>query len=415
MNRPIAISLSPNLEKDDVLLTLKLLFSPITWFNFRKTERLEREFARHFGKEYGAVAVNSGRSALYLILKALGVGGGSEVALQALTCVAVPNSILWLNGRPKYVDIDNSFNLSPKDLSEKLSEKTKAIIVQHTFGIPADIGEIIKIAKRRKIMVIEDCALALGATFNKKLLGTFGDISFFSFGRDKVISSVFGGMILCKNKKMYEKLLDVRDELDYPGPRWLVQQLLHPILFSIILPLYQIGIGKLTIGKVMIFLLQTFSVLSKPVYKDEEYGKRPKYFPAKMPGALAELALSQLKKLDIFNNHRKNIAKIYFRLLRKTNFKVPQNKKGTIWIRFPLVTDKAADIIKCAKKKGVLLGDWYKDVVVPVEDLSFVEYERGSCPNAQKIAGKIVNLPTYPTLSEDEAKEVVRLIKSCQN
>jgi len=195
MKRPIAISLSPNTEKDDVILAIKLFFSPIRWFNFRETEKLEIEFAARFGNKYQALAVNSGRSALYLILSALGIKDFDEVAIQALTCVAVPNSVLWLKAKPLYIDVDDTFNLSPKDLSEKIGEKTKAIIVQHTFGVAAEMHSILKIARKRKIPIIEDCALALGGKYDNKLLGTLGDISFFSFGRDKVISSVFGGEI----------------------------------------------------------------------------------------------------------------------------------------------------------------------------------------------------------------------------
>ncbi|OGM20889.1 hypothetical protein A2714_00515 [Candidatus Woesebacteria bacterium RIFCSPHIGHO2_01_FULL_38_9] len=414
MKRPIAISLSPNPQKDDVLLALKLLLSPIRWFDFRKTERLEKEFAKYFGNNYKALAVNSGRSALYLILKTLAVSGG-EVALQALTCVAVPNSVLWLNAKPLYIDVDEGFNMDPNNLREKVSEKTKAIIVQHTFGMPADMDQLLKLARKGKIPVIEDCALSLGGKYKNKLLGTLGDVSFFSFGRDKVISSVFGGIILCRDSKLYEKLLEERDKLVYPGPGWVVQQLLHPILFSIILPLYNFGLGKLTIGKFLLFLLQKLGILSRAVYNEEKYGKRPKLFPTKMPGALAHLALNQLKKLESYNSHRKDIAKIYSKQLRKTSFKVPPIKQGSIWVRFPLLSDNALSIIECAKKKGVLLGDWYKDVVVPVADLSLVRYEKGSCPNAQKFAGRILNLPTYPTFSEDQAREVIRLIKACQS
>src|SRR3990172_4769279 len=315
MKRPIAISLSPNPQKDDVLLALKLLLSPIRWFDFRKTERLEKEFAKYFGNNYKALAVNSGRSALYLILKTLAVSGG-EVALQALTCVAVPNSVLWLNAKPLYIDVDEGFNMDPNNLREKVSEKTKAIIVQHTFGMPADMDQLLKLARKGKIPVIEDCALSLGGKYKNKLLGTLGDVSFFSFGRDKVISSVFGGIILCRDSKLYEKLLEERDKLVYPGPGWVVQQLLHPILFSIILPLYNFGLGKLTIGKFLLFLLQKLGILSRAVYNEEKYGKRPKLFPTKMPGALAHLALNQLKKLESYNSHRKDIAKIYSKQLR---------------------------------------------------------------------------------------------------
>lgn len=411
MKRPIAISLSPNTERDDVFLALKLLFSPINWFNFRYTEKLEKEFAMYFGKQYKALAVNSGRSALYLILKVLGLKEDDEVAIQALTCVAVPNSILWLKAKPIYIDVDDSFNMDAKDLSRKIGRKTKAIIVQHSFGISAEMDEILKIAKKRRIPVIEDCALSLGGRYKKKPLGTLGSVSFFSFGRDKVISSVFGGMILCKDKKLYHKLFEEREKLHYPGPRWLLQQLLHPILYSIFLPLYNFGIGKLTVGKIMIFLSQLSGILSKSVYRQEEVCLRPGVFPTKLPGALSMLASNQLAKLEKFNSHRKKIADVYFKNLRNTRFRLPAENKDAVWVRFPIVAEDALKLLEFAKRKGILLGDWYRRVVVPVRDLFLVGYKSGKCPRADELAGKILNLPTYPTLPVKQAEMLAQLIK----
>src|SRR3989344_7085675 len=260
MLKTISISHSPNAQKDDILLALKLLFSPISWFNFRETEKLEREFASYFGKEYKALAVNSARSAEYLILKSQNIGQGDEVIVQGFTCVAVPNSVLWNSAKPVYVDVDNTFNIEATDLKRKITKKTKAVIVQHSFGIPANITKIKNAVANKKILIIEDCALSLGAKYNGKKVGSLGYISFFSFGRDKVISGVFGGMILCKDKKLYNKFIEERNNLDYPGPRWVMQQLLHPILFSIILPLYNFGFRKATIGKFMLFLFQRLGI-----------------------------------------------------------------------------------------------------------------------------------------------------------
>jgi len=411
MKRPIAISLSPNMEKDDVWLAVKMLFSPINWFNFRKTEKLEKEFAKRFGKNYKAVAMNSGRGALYLILKTLGIKRGDEVILQALTCVVVANSIRWAGARPVYVDVDRSYNLDPEKLSEKISERTKAIIVQHSFGTPANMKLIKKIARKHKITLIEDCAISLGAKYSGKQVGTIGDISFFSFGRDKVISSVFGGMILTKNVKLYEALKSGKDSLNYPSPFWVIQQLLHPILFFLILPLYNIGFGKLTIGKVLLFGFQKLKTLSMPVCKDEKRGITLKAFPLKMPGALAVLALNQFKKLDEFNKHRKLIARKYFKMLSKTNFILPPKNKGSIWHRFPILHNNAKRIFNLAKKNKILLGDWYRKPVVPVGSIYSAGYEKGSCPKAEKYSRELINLPTYPTLNFEQAEEVVRVIK----
>ncbi len=280
MKRPIAISLSPNTQKDDVILALKQLFKPVYWYDFTKTEELEIKFASYFGKEYKALAVNSGRSALYVILKALDISYGDEVVVQALTCVAVPNSVLWTGAEPVYADVGNDFNIDPSNLAGKINEKTKAVIVQNTFGIPANYNGIRKVIQKRKnkVYLIEDCALSLGAKYKGKLTGTIGDVSFFSFGRDKVISSVFGGMILCKNERIYQIIKEQRDKLDYPRPGWVIQQLLHPLIFSIALPSYNFGIGKFTLGKAIIYFSQIIGLISKAIYKEEEFSRRPKLF-----------------------------------------------------------------------------------------------------------------------------------------
>lgn len=406
MKRPIAISLSPNTEKDDVRLALKTILSPRKWFDDNEVEELELEFARYFGKKYKAIAVNSGRSAEFLILKCLGIGKGDEVAIQAFTCVAVPNSILWVGARPLYIDIDSSYNMDPRDLIKKINEKTKALIVQHTFGIPAEIDKIKKIAEKNNAFFIEDCSHALGASYQNKKLGTFGEISFFSFGRDKIVSSVFGGMILCSNKDLYEKVKGLRDKLDFPPTAWVLQQLLHPIAFSLILPVYNLGLGKLILA-----LMQKANFLSKAVYSEEKICLKPKFFPAKMPGALAHLAKHQLAKLDKYNGHRLKITEYYFKALKKSEFILPSRQKGSIWLRFPIRHEKAKEIFAFAKAKSILLGDWYREAVTPVEKLSLVGYTMGNCPVAEDYCETIINLPTYPILTKSQAENVINLIK----
>lgn len=406
MRRPIAISLSPNTEKDDVILALKTLISSRRWFDKRQVELLETEFASKFGKDYKAIAVNSGRSAQYLILKALGIGKEDGVAIQAFTCVAVPNSVLWLGAKPVYIDIDEAYNLDPKNLAKKIDEKTKAIIVQHTFGIPADIEMIKKIAQKKNLILIEDCSHSLGASYNGKEVGVLGDVAFFSFGRDKVLSSVFGGLVLCSNESLYKKIKTLRDSLKNPPRSWVIQQLFHPVAFSLILPLYNSGIGKL-----MLVLFQKLGFLSKAVYLDEKTGCRPEFFPAKMPGGLAVLARNQLKKLDRFNKHRRKIANFYALSLRGLGLHLPPLSKGSIWLRFPARHKKANGFYKFAKRKGILLGNWYKGVVMPVKDLSIVGYKRRSCPRAEEYAKTVVNLPTYFVLTRSQARKVVKIFK----
>lgn len=406
MRRPIAIGLSPNTESDDVNLAFKTLLSPWKWFYQKETKKLEGEFSRRFGKNYKAIAINSGRSAQYLILKALGMSRIDEVAIQAFTCVAVPNSVLWLGAKPVYIDIDESYNIDPADLVRKVSPKTKAIIVQHTFGLPANLEKIKIIAQKQKIILIEDCSHSLGASYGGKPVGTMGDVSFFSFGRDKVLSSVFGGMILCSNDALYQKIKKMRDSLKAPSKRWIVQQLFHPVAFSFILPLYNLGLGK-----IFLVLLQKLGLLSKAVYEKEKLTERPFVFPKKMPGALSILARNQFKKLDKFNKHRQEIAQIYSKTLAGTTLRLPPLNKNSIWLRFPVRHNKAVSLYSFAKRRGVLLGDWYRGIVKPVKDLSLVFYKKGNCPVAEEYSETVINLPTYPSLSKKQAENTVEIIK----
>ena len=148
LRRPIAISLSPNTEYDDVWLALKTLLQPWKWLDQKQVSLLEGEFESKFPSGYRAIATNSGRGAEQLILKALDIKKGDEVIVQAFTCIAVPNSIISVGAKPVYVDIDETYNIDPEDLIKKISPKTKVVIVQHTFGIPAQMDKIRKITKK---------------------------------------------------------------------------------------------------------------------------------------------------------------------------------------------------------------------------------------------------------------------------
>ena len=213
---PIAISLSPNTQKDDVILALRLLLKPRVWIKGKETIKLENDFKKYLGCPF-AFSFDSGRSSLLAILKCLGIGPGDEVLLQAFTCVAVVNPILWVGAKPVFVDIEkDGFNMDPVDLKKKITKRSKVLIVQHTFGQPARLQQILKIARNHRLLVVEDCAQALGAEYQGRKVGTFGIAAIFSFGRDKVISSVFGGMAVTSDSQLGEKLEDFQKNLKFP-------------------------------------------------------------------------------------------------------------------------------------------------------------------------------------------------------
>ncbi|MFC1789615.1 DegT/DnrJ/EryC1/StrS family aminotransferase [Patescibacteria group bacterium] len=404
--KPISISLSPNTQPDDTRLAFKLLFQTWRWKKGKEIKELENEFKNYLGAKY-TISFNSGRSALMAILTSLGFEKGSEILLQAFTCNAVPNPVIWAGLRPVYVDInENTFNINAKNLENKITAKSKAVIIQHTFGLPAEMEEILRICRENNLILIEDCAHSLGATYNGKKVGTFGDAAFFSFSRDKVISSVYGGMVTVSNDELAEKIKEYRKKIGYPSFFWIKQQLSHPILMNwLILPNYRF------FGKYFLILFQWLHVLSKAVHWKEKKGLVPGYFPKRIPNSLAVLSLNQFRKLEIFNKHRKEIADFYRRELINSSFELPTNLEQ-IYLRFTIKHLKAHEIIKKAWKNNLLIGDWYNKIIAPHDTkLDKMQYIVGSCPVAEKLANTTFNLPTHINISKEEAGKIIDFLK----
>jgi len=409
--RPISISLSPNTEPDDIWLALKLIFQPWKWKNpstsSGQVADLEEEFKKYLEVKY-AISFNSGRSALMAILFSVALAKEDEVLLQAFTCNAAANPIIWSGLKPVYVDCnETTFNIDVEDLKRKITERSRAVIVQHTFGLPADMDEVLEVCHENSLILIEDCAHSLGAEYKNRKVGTLGKVSFFSFSRDKVISSVYGGMVVTNDDSLAQKIKEFQEKVDFPSYFWIKQQLLHPILMNwLILPTYRI------FGKYLLVLFQKLRILSKAVQQREKFGEKPDYFPKRLPDALAILALNQFKKLERFNNHRKEIAKFYHKELKNTSFELPAEKEQ-IYLRFTIKHPRAHEIIRKARKNNLLIGDWYECPIAPSDTkLDKMQYKIGSCPKAEKLARETLNLPTHINISDKGAKKIADFLKS---
>ncbi len=414
--RPVSISLSPNTEKDDVWLAFKLLFQPWRWKtnhyatrprNVSRTDELEGGFEKYSGVKY-ALAFNSGRSALMAILSSLGLNKDDEILLQAFTCNAAANPIIWSGFKLVYVDCDEkTFNIDLENLKRRITPRSRVLMVQHTFGLPAEMDEILEICRLNNLILIEDCAHSLGATYKGKKVGMFGKVAFFSFSRDKVISSVYGGMAVTNDDELAKKIKEYQEKIGYPSYFWIFQQLLHPVLIHLlILPTYKI------LGKYLLILFQWLQVLSKAVHWKEKRGRKPGYFPKRMPDALAVLALNQFKKLERFNSHRREIAEFYRKELRSTSFELPLETEQ-IYLRFTIKHLKAHEIIKKAWRANLLVGDWYTTSIAPHDTkLDKMQYILGSCPRAEKLAKITFNLPTHINISKKEAQTIVDFLKT---
>ena len=408
--QPISISLSPNVQKDDVSLALKLIFQPWNWKRGSAIKQLESEFKKYLGVKY-AFSFNSGRSAFYAILKSLELEDGNNVMLQAFTCNAVPNPILWAKLNPVYIDCGNDFNIDIESLKSKIiSLNSKVLVVQHTFGLPVNMNEIMNIAKEHNITVIEDCAHALGADHNNQKLGTFGKAGFFSFSRDKVISSVYGGLAVTNDDQLAKKIEQLQKDFGQPRLLWIKQQLLHPILLHyVILPLYSF----LDLGKIFLVFSQWTHLLSKAVSWKEKRGLKPDYFPKALPNALAVLALHQFRKLDKLYDHRKKLAKFYYKELQNTSFELPNMQENQSFLRFAVKHKKAHEIIyESWHRENILLGDWYTTPIAPDDTrVEEMKYRIGECKNAEKLSKQTLNLPTHINISIEDAQKIINFLE----
>jgi dTDP-4-amino-4,6-dideoxygalactose transaminase len=409
LKKPIFISLSPNVEKDDLKLATNLFF-------FRKNTRIEaikilEDRIREITGIINCFSVNSGRSGFWLILKALNYSKDSEIIVPGFTCNVLINPIIFLGLKPIYVDInEKTLNLNIEDLKTKINTNTKAIVIQHTFGLPENIEEILKICRENNIDLIEDCAHSLGAKIDGKSVGSFGKAAFFSLGRDKIISSVYGGVIATNNDDLGKKIEEIYKTLPECTNVWIKQQLLHPILTEkLIKPLYNF----LELGKYLLIALQKLHILSKGVSDKEKRGEFDESFVKKMPMELASLALNQLEKLDRFNEHRKKIAEMYFKEIKRVDF--TENTSNRLFMRFPIILkDKNTDnILSVLRKKKIFLDDgWRKRNIVPPDcNSSKLSYSQGMCPRAEWVAKHIINLPTSINISLEEAKYITDSLK----
>ena len=404
----IFTSLSPNTEKDDIALADSLLFKPWLWQEGGAGRDLEFTFREWLPAGY-AFAFDSGRTCLYAILKVLGVKKRDEVLLQAYTCAAVPGPIIWTGAKPVYVDCREDFTMSPADLKKKISPNSKVLIIQHTFGQPADLETILAIAKRHKLFIIEDCAHCLGGEYNGERLGTFGDASFFSFGRDKVISSVSGGLLATNNQDLAIKLEKFQKSLPYPAKILVAKNLWHPLIFVWGKKSYNF----FNSGKSFLLLVKTLGIIPRAVCPAEKQGGRPAAAFRRMPNTLAILALHQFDKLERFNQHHRAIAAIYDKELNGlSGVKLPKAVSGHIYLRYTIRVVNPQSLIDKAKKQGIELGNWYNRPVAPQDvNQQKVFYKPGSCPVAEWLAKESVNLPTNIQTSPVDALRVAQFIK----
>jgi perosamine synthetase len=323
-------------------------------------DEFEKEFSRFIGTEYG-LTVSNGTTALHLALSALGIKSGDEVIVPDLTFISPINAVLYNNAIPVLCDIDkNNWCIDSKKIENLITNKTKAIIVVHLYGNSADMDEIMDIAKKHNLYVIEDTAESLGTTYKGKKLGSIGDIGCFSFYGNKTMTTGEGGFCTTNNKELYEKMLILRDH----------------------------------------------GMTSKKRYWHEFIG-----YNYRMTNLQAALGVAQLERIDYFIKRKHKIGSIYNERLKNKVYLHPEGNdyNGTYWLYSILMENEndRDNLMDFLYKNGIDTRRFFYPVhVMP----PYKKYTKEDYPVSTDISKRGINLPSGVKLNNNDVNYVCNKI-----
>jgi len=344
-----------------------------------------------------------GRIALYTLLQALGVGSGDEVILPGFSCVVVPNAILYREAIPVYADIDpKTYNSSVSNIESLITEYTKAIIVQNTFGLSPDLDPIKKLAKERNLALIEDCAHGLGATYKGRPAGTNTDAAFFSTQWSKPISTGLGGMAYVSNEELAEKVAELVRAL--PSPSLAAQLML--LAQWIVRPLADNPTLYYTLVRVYRWLTQKMGLsIGSTVGRGLGTTEMPPNYLVGMGGLQKWRLGRELRKVGELVRKRQQVAEYYDEYFSNKSIDIPYRPKYAThpMLRYPIRVPNKAELLKKGHRLRIPIGDWFVSPLHPVKgDLSQWGYQAGQCPEAEKACAEVVNLFTDKPLSRKQ-------------
>lgn len=335
----------PTIGKDEIKAIKEVLLS-CQLSQGKKTREFEEKFSEYIGTKY-AIATSCGTSALHLALLSLGIEKQDEVIIPNYTCCAVLNAVLYVGAKPVLCDIsEEDYNIDFQEVKKKITKRTKAIIVVHLFGQPANIDKFLSLS----IPIIEDAAHAPGAEYKGKKVGSFGKVNVFSFYATKFITTGEGGAITTQDKKIYDKIMDLR-----------------------------------------------------------EYDKKASYrlrYNYKITDIASSIGIVQLSKIDTFIKKRRYIASIYDRNFNSLPVIIPKifpNSKS-VYYRYCIRVKNRDRVKKEMIQSGIEVK---KPIFKPLNKyLNLPGFK-----NSEKIDKEILSLPIYPSLKKNEIEKVIQTIK----
>jgi len=321
-----------------------------------EVERFEQEWAGYLGTRF-AVATSSGTAALHIALACLGITEGDSVVTTPFSFIATASSILMQHATPVFCDIDpKTFNMSPDQLEESIDEHTRAVVVVHLYGQPCDMEPLMAIARKRGLHVIEDACQAHGAEYHGRKAGSIGDVGVFSFYPSKNMTTGEGGMITTNDAGIAEKARMLRDH----------------------------GQSRR--------------------YQHETLG-----YNYRMTEIAAAIGLIQLRKLDRFNEARRNNANYYNRNL-DDSLQKPEAVDGLshVYHQYTVRVQDRDGLCAHLERKGIGYGIYYP---IPIHKQPLFRQHNGLIFAAAEEASRhVVSLPVHPSLSAEDLEYVVEAV-----
>ena len=393
----------PHVDGAFLRRTLLLLLQPWRWRNGRSGDGLRT--ALHMLFDGDVMLFGSGREGLLALLRAMDLSPGDEVIVQGYTCIAIPNAVLAAGATPVYVDIDRAtLNLDPEAVEAAVTPRTRMIIAQHTFGIPAPTQRLRELCDARGIFLLEDCAHVLPDQDGPEDIALYGDGLLLSFGRDKAVSGISGGAVVCRQEDIAKRLRREEEQAAPYGHFSVGRLLLYPLAYAVARLLWPLGLGKTFLKS-----LQLLHLMPQIYTADEKMGRMPKAVHS-LPEACAALALASLRNLRAMNAHRRTLSALYLQASADHGWPVLHGMRTNLPLqKYPLFTENASHVRSALKKQDIYLDDgWTRCVVCPASvDPKHVGYAEGCDPHAEYASAAILTLPTHPTMRAAQAKRLI--------
>ena len=344
-----------------------------------KITELEQKLCEITGAKY-AVVCSNGTAALHIACQAAGVGEQDEVITTPITFAASANCALYCGAKPVFADIDpNTYNISPKSVEEKIGEKTKAVVAVDFTGQAVELEELQNICQKNKLVLIEDGAHSIGTKYNGKAVGSIADMTTFSFHPVKTVTGGEGGAVLTNNEQYYKKLLLYRAHGITRDPELLERESHGSWYYE------QIDLGM-------------------------NY---------RMTDIQAALILSQLDKLSAFSKRRKEIVERYNQAFSEipelfVQQEIPESDTTRhlyiLRLKLETLTCSRREFFEAMAAEGICCNVHY----IPVyyhKNKKKMGYQKGLCPQAEKLYEEIMSLPLYYAMSDGDVEDVIHAVK----